>query len=268
MPKSDQFPSAVDPPEGIGRRELLTLSSSWALVTGIGGLGGLASAAYQPLLPEAAIAPLSVGYLERSEQFTSFDVGPLEKVFEAAALDAQVEGALLDVYPAAGLPAGDPSFGWETAEITIFGLYPPLPDGWKRHVRRAALEVEYRIEDPTVGAPLSFLAWTYDREPVENTGSAIRFTAPVDRELGLSLVLHREVLQPRRARRPAAPAATTLRADFTVNLERDRPKLQRGVYLLGMRRRLFDRPLSLPSLDDPRASSYEALVLSIDHVER
>lgn len=268
MPRSDQSPSPVDSPEGIDRRELLALGSSWALATGLGGFGGLASAAAQPLVRPSTTEPLSIGYLERSEQFTSFDVGPLEKVFEAAALDAQVEGALLDVYPAAALPAGDPSFGWETAEITIFGLYPSLPDGWKRRVRRAALEVEYRIEDPTVDAPLSFLAWTYDREPVENSGSAIRFTAPVDRELGLSLVLHREVLQPQRARQAAAPVATSLRADFTVNLEAGRPKLQRGVYLLGMRRRLFDRPLSLPSLDDPRASSYEALVLSIDHVER
>lgn len=246
--------------ETMGRREFLALSSSCAMVP---WLGGLATVAAQPLAPVRATTSLSVGYLEGSDLFSSFDVAPWEKV---DANGEDVESALLDVYPAVELPAGDPSFGWESAEVTVFGLYPPLAENEKQHILRAALEVTYRIEDPTVEAPLSFLAWAYSRNPVANAGCGIRFVAPVDRDRGLSLVLHVEDLRPRYARRPPFPPARSLRADFTVNLESGRPKLRRGVYLLGLRPGMFDRPLSLSAGEAAQAAN-EALVLAIDHAD-
>lgn len=252
----------------MGRREFLALGASWTVVSWLGGSGGLAVAAARQAEGVPVSAPLSVGYVERSDLFSGFDTPPWEKALELEGERAEVETETLEVYPATELPAGDPSFGWESAEITVFGLYPPPAAGRRRGLRRAALEVGYRLEDPTVATPVPFLAWAYEREPVENEGSAIRFVAPVDRELGLSLVLYRESLATRRAQRQSGPAATSLRADFTVNLERGRPKLQRGVYLLGLRRGLFDRPVTLPDPDEVEASRYEALVLSIDHVPR
>ena len=51
---------------------------------------------------------------------------------------------------------------------------------------------------------------------------------------------------------------------FTSGTERQLPKLQTGVYLLGLEAETWTQPRSLPKFDDPAWSDLASMVLVVD----
>lgn len=213
---------------------------------------------------------MSVGYLDGSEQLAWLDFLPWEY---------DREDWRWNVVPAASLPSGDPFLAVDGVRITIHGLYPRVTAEEVEALPHVAhLTVLYDpefLDDP----PLAFHAWGLSRRHGLNVGHRVSFVAPVHREDGLSLAM--EVAEAVRVqavgggerRRAAAgssiPGRRLLRSGaLTVGGEDLRPRLVRGIYLLGLSAGAFDRPVETPPPGARVPDAMRSLVVSIEPVEQ
>ena len=170
--------------------------------------------------------------------------------------------------PAAELP-GDPYLAVVPVRMAVLGLYPEIddvPDATFDMV----LTVHFTTGDP-FAPELPFYAWGWRDDPAPSSGSPTRFTVPVERETGLRLSLdvhqverssirhvtaRRGGVGPRGAAADSAArtvAAASARSSWTqetvlsAGVEAGVPKLQRGVYLLGLEAGMWARPGDLPA---------------------
>ena len=264
-------PDESSPPSlSIRRREVLLAGSALALVPGW-AFAGSAIAETDPA-GERTAAALSVGYLLGSDGFAPprFPVQPAEGDEDAPAQDGGV------VVPAVSLAAGDPRLAGGGALIRLQGLYPTaaaerggkgLPDD---------LRLDVLVRDET-GVVHPFYAWSYRR----GSGAAppIRFRSWLDEEDPLVVrIEHRS----RRAGRPAglagAPARGTaatpapsppekrLRAALTLGTEGGLPRLQAGVYFLGLEPGIWDVERTLPGPGEPEATGLLSVVMTVESV--
>ena len=151
----------------------------------------------------------------------------------------------IEVVPAAGLGIGDQTLAGESVRVRICGLYPGVPGAKAATVDAVTLWVLFPSPDPELPEPLPFLAWSYDRRP-ENVAAPLSFTLPLEidggLELSLSVVSRRDRRPSRtpagpgagRQRRSSAAVARQFATRFTVDWERGLPRLQRGIFLLGL----------------------------------
>lgn len=260
--------STTGRPAGISRRRFVAwgaagLAAQWlALPARAATLAGLGLSADEPI---------SVGYLDGSEQLDWLDFLPWEY---------DREDWRWRIVPASTLPSGDPALAVTGVRVTIHGLYPrPAEDEVGVLPMAAYLTVLYDPELPGE-RPYVHYAWGLSRRPGLSVGHRVSFVAPVHREDGLSLAMEVEEtpqvgLPPtdsgggrrRVASASGVPGRRLLRnAGLTVGAEDLRPRLVRGIYFLGLSSGAFATAVDAPRPGAPASPRLRSLVVSVEPV--
>ncbi len=201
------------------------------------GAAGLAT----PLLTQALAAqeklavavlaqPMSIGYVEGTDLAASFAKGHWRKSVAAAKADAYPGR----VVPARSLLVGDQSLVNRWVRITVHGIYPRVAA--QANLESADLDVLFPSPDPGFDTPAPFFAWSYRKRPAASPSPSVSFLVPVGVDGRLDLQLRVATTGAKLAERAARGSVVSRRsynASFTVDPSAERPKLQRGVYLLG-----------------------------------
>jgi hypothetical protein len=261
----------LDTPRRLRRRDFLAWGSLAALAPFTPWVNRAASAAALTALDDgsaesavqgsspAGVAPsparaLSTGYLEGSQ-----DLENLRKLApDLRILTITRRGNTLQegrsMVPADELPAGDPALVGGPVRMTIHDLYPGVlpsdPATAARWPVAVDLDVLVPLIDGTSNATALYQAWSYRRLPAEDRSARVSFLLWPDWYSDLSVVLR--VLPA-----GAGAAPQTLVAKFALGTEANRPKLLKGVYLLGLREGAWNERLDLP--DDPSQVAPEQL---------
>lgn len=222
----------------IDRRRFLAMTGAGAA---LGAMPGLVEAA----LPVEY--PMSVGYVDGSDRLASL-----------ADLPWRGDGPTPLAVPAPEIPSGEPSFALELLRLRIAGFYPDWPWPAKERPNGVDLDVLFEPFDPAVPSPLPFAAWSYRRKPGRNLSPPIGFNFTMEASDGLGLRLRYEGRDGR-----TYWSTTTFTVDDTDGL----PRLQRGIYLLGLLPGTFDRERKLPAPGDAADYALRAVVLSVEALD-
>ncbi len=261
-----------NPPGGaalrLRRRDLLFWSGAAALLPAL-ARPARAQAAAEAAASEA-IQPMSVGFVDGSDGWRSLRVaaGALNRGIRREA-GRPPEPAR--VVPAASLIAGAQELANERVRVRIHGLYPISNP---TNVRNAYVTVYFPTDDPARRRqPLPFTAWGYHSRPAPDPAAPVRFTAPLGADGALDFLLE-SVPAPNSplTRRPSlfspavAPAGGRFATSFTVDWFAGRPKLQRGVYLLGLAADTWstERELPMPKAGQARPVELLSLMVSFE----
>jgi hypothetical protein len=239
----------------LDRRNFLVLGTAGALNL---CLGDLAAAAEAIVVPEPE--PMSIGFLEDSDLLPR-----LGKRMWRGALTGRVGSAEKSgeprpprILPARDLPLGDQNLAGGTVLLRIHGLFPRLMQQvW---VEAVDLDVLYPSPEPQfIPGPLPFYAWSFRRRPGLNPSPPIAFTAPlgVDGQLDLALTVT--------ARERAGMVKRRYAASFTVDWQEDRPKLHRGIYLLGLAP-VWDSARTLPTVGEKARMDLLSIAMTVEPV--
>jgi hypothetical protein len=211
---------------------------------------GAAMAAVGPGQAVAAAAatqvlPLSIGYLEGSDQLQDLHhLAPDLRVLTVVRRGYTYTAARRAV-PSHEFPQGDPALVGGAVRMTIHDLYPRrLPDGAAAGRWPVAVDLDVLVPllDPPRGSTARYLAWSYRRQPAEDRSARVSFLLWPD--WYSDLVLDLRVV-------PAGAGARPLRMQgrFTLGSDQGRPRLLKGIYLVGLTPGAWDEQLDLP--DDP-----------------
>jgi hypothetical protein len=247
------------------RRQFLVLGAAGALAPWMSGVAQATQAAQAPgqLVPER----LSVGYVNGSDEMDHLKDFP----WTVATKQGKILAGTIEVLPAERLITGDQDLAGGDVTMTVHGLYPSAPAAC-RGVDKVDLDVFFPSPDPASSKPLRFMAWSFRRQPGINVSQRLSFPVPLglDGRLDLSVrTVYRGEGKDIAARVLQNPPAIQrlYKTSFTVDWEAGRPKLQRGVYLLGVRPALWDSPTELPqTVDRFRAGDLCSLVVSIEPI--
>jgi hypothetical protein len=180
---------------------------------------------------------MSVGFVEGSQSWPSLKkvtLANLSRGYRALPGDAASPHA---VVPAVGMIAGDQALASELVRVGVRGLYPVLTSVRVASIR---LTVLFPSPDPARRRPLPFFAWSYESRPAPSPSPPLEFVAPLALDGGLRLRLDvvpaagKALTRRSLADLTQEPLGGSFTADFTVDWYQGRPKLQRGVYLLGL----------------------------------
>jgi hypothetical protein len=240
----------------LNRRELLALGAAAGLAHTLAGPSALFAARTPPV-----VHPMSVGFLEDSEL--------LRAVRASAWQSARLERTVL---PASELPLGDQELAGESVRLTVHGFYPALRNLDTGGIASAMLIVNFPSPDPHREAPIPFFAWGFTLRPGVSKGQRVSFEVPlgvVDGGLDLAL----EVKPTNRGAdrllgvlAGAAPGQGTrvrFETRFTVDAQPGRPKLQKGVYFLGLGPDTWSRTIPLPGQGSRPRPDLLSLVVSV-----
>ncbi len=236
------------------RRDFLALGSAGLLAPLFGDLAWAQAG-------EAAVRPLPVGYIEESETLRNLHRLPRMIRRPLSTAESETAAASPVVVPAASLFQGDTSLPGRPLRIRIDGLYPPQalePKLWKKLPLAMDLEVLFPSPDPAFPQPLRFFAWSFRRRPGWNPSPPVEFRFPLDWQSLPQLVLRV---------RPAIGEPLVLRTKFTVDAESGRPRLRRGIYLLGATPGVWDRPIRLEDLARWAPAEMVSVLVSMDPEE-
>ncbi|HRC84220.1 MAG TPA: hypothetical protein PK413_01270 [Thermoanaerobaculia bacterium] len=233
----------------LSRREVLALGSAAA----VGGLLAEAPAWASEVGPQvqrivqAPAAPLSVGFLEGSEGRPRF-------------LPWKHKGGGR-VVPAAEMPIGDQGLAGETVLMTVHGLYPRLPPNRFRSFQSLDLVVWVESQDPALPGLVPFIAWGGRRKPQRNLGQRLRFPVglPADGGLELTVEVRWESDQP-----GGALVEVPYGTRFTVDWTPGSPRLQQGVYLLGVGEGVWTKASRLPRAGEALRDELCSLAVSFE----
>jgi len=248
------------------RRQFLVLGAAGALAPWMGGVAHAAQTAQAP--GQVSPEPLSVGYVNGSDEMERLKDFP----WTVTTKQGKLLAGGIEVLPATGLIMGDQDLAGGDVMMTVHGLYPSAPAAC-RGVDRVDLDVFFPSPDPASSKPLRFMAWSFRRQPGINVSQRLSFPVPLglDGQLDLSVrSVYRgegKDIAEQVLRNPPA-IQRFYKTSFTVDWQAGRPKLQRGVYLLGVRPALWDSPLELPqTVDRFQAGDLCSLVVSIEPIE-
>jgi hypothetical protein len=209
------------------RRDVLTFGAAGLLVPLFNNLAWA-----EPLAAAAERAPqtvpMSVGYIDGSEEYRSLKRLP-RKIRRPFLLKEEEEAEASPVIvPAESLFQADTSLPGRPLHIHVHGLYPPvaLEAERRREVPLAVdLEAVFPSPDPAFPTPLRFYVWGLRQRYGWDPSPPTTFRFPLEWQ-----VLPQFILRVRRA----DGTHYVMRTRFTVDNEPGRPKLRRGVYLLGL----------------------------------
>jgi hypothetical protein len=242
---------------GLARREFLVLGATGLLLPWLGRIveaGPLAA----PVFPVqvAPARPMSIGYVEGSDTTRSFRYLPWENPNVFSDSTPPEERLGFQVTPARDMPLGNQNMASTVARINVHGLYPADPLATQETLDSIDLEVYFPNPDPAVPTPLSFHAWSFRRRPARNAGQRLTFNIPIgiDGELRMSLVVGRR----------GATLRQRYDTNFTVDWTQGRPKLQRGIYLLGLSSTTWDSQVSLPAPGEKPRLDLRSVVVSVE----
>lgn len=250
---------------GPTRREVITAASAGAITQ----LFGATAWAQQLQARPRQVFPLSVGYLEDSDLMPDLRLEPWWGP----------EAQTLRIIPAAQLLVGDQNLALNTVAMTVHGLYPSVPPARLATFGAVLLTVSFPSFDPLDAKARPFHCWEAKLRPGVSIAAPVRFPVPIGEDGALRLAL--DVVDPprgsaiRSAGTPRAPlaapeASSSLYAEFTVDFDDGRPKLQRGLYFLGLLPRLWRSEWTLPDAAEARESlPYDrtSVVVSFEPVE-
>jgi hypothetical protein len=231
------------------------------------GAAGLAT----PLLTQAVAAqerlaavppavPMSIGYVEGTDLAASFSRGAWRKSVAAAKADSYPGR----VVPARSLPVGDQGFVNRWARLSLHGSYPRVAP--QAGLEAVDLDVLFPSPDPASDRPVPFYAWSYRRRPAPSPSPPVSFVVPVGVDGRLDLALKVTTIGTKlveRAARGAVAVSRTYGASFTVDPSDERPKLQRGLYLLGFTS-VWEGPVDLPQAGEKPNLSLLSLAVSVE----
>jgi hypothetical protein len=246
---------------GIGRREFLVLGATGVLTPWL----ARAAQATAPIRGSAPIVgppqPMSVGYVQGSDALPSLRWLPWDLAAAQAAYAASAGQEIPDlsrsaVVPAADMPLGNQNLASTVVQMTVHGLYPNLTMRKKETFDAIDLDVFFPSPDPAFPKPLPFHAWSLRRLPAMSMGHRLSFNVPLGLygDLNLTLVVGQL----------GAPQRQRFDASFTVDAGSGRPKLQRGIYLLGLAPATWKSDASLPAPGETARLDLRSLVISID----
>jgi hypothetical protein len=252
-------------PGGLRRREFLALGSLAAAVPVLplferaagamtldptGGPSGPGTAAAPRAVQAPAPAlPLSLGYLVESDLLQNLRKLPRDLRVLTITRRGNTFSAERSMVPAHSLPDGDPSLVGGAVRMTVHDLYPStLPDGpaAERWPVAVDLDVLVPLLDPPPGSTARFAAWSYRRLPAEDRSARVSFVLWPDWYSDLGLVMR---VVPAGAGGQPQPQAQLFEARFTLAAAKGRPRLRKGVYLLGLAAGAWEERIDLP--DDP-----------------
>jgi hypothetical protein len=216
--------SEADSPSQLRRRDFLALGSAGLLMPLFGNLAWaepLAAAA-------AAVQPMSVGYIDGSEEYRNLKWLPRKIRRPMLKAEGEETEEAPVIVPAASLFQADTSLPGQPLRIRVHGLYPPLAlDRKRRREVPLAIDLEaiFLSPDPANPTPLRFFVWSLRQKPGWNPSPPVSFRFPVDWQ-----VLPQFVLRVR----GAGGVHKVLRTKFTLDNQAGQPKLRRGVYVLGL----------------------------------
>ena len=260
-------PAVEERRPGIRRRDLLAWGGAAALLP---AFPSMASAQAAPADP-GALRNMSVGFVEGSDAWPTLrkvNIASLSRGHRGA---PGAEAAAHTVVPAVDMIAGDQTLASELVRVGVRGLYPV---GISDRIDSVRLTVLFPSPDPARRRPLPFYAWSYESRPAPSPSPPLEFVAPLGIDGGFRLRL--DVLPAAAqglSRRSVAdltrePLGGSFATDFTVDWFAGRPKLQRGVYLLGLAAGTWASEQSLPVQRQGRQRPLHllSLVLTIDPV--
>jgi hypothetical protein len=144
----------------------------------------------------------------------------------------------------------------------VHGLYPvPNP----LTVSSAYLTVFFPTDDPARHpGPLPFTAWGYKSRPAPDVPAPVKFLAPLGAtgELEIQLEVHPGSRSRRELTDGPLPSGL-FSTSFTVDWFEGRPRLQRGLYLLGLTPGTWQSQRTLPMSQTGRARPLELLSLMV-----
>jgi len=196
--------------------------------------------------PATPAEPLSVGYLEGSELLEN-----LRKLQpDLQVLTVRRRGNTFTtgrhILPSHSYPAGDPSLVGGQVRMTVHDLYPrTLPDGPAAEQWPLAIDLDVMVPllDPPAGSTALFEAWSYRRlparVPAEDRSARVSFVLWPDwySDLGLRM----RVVPPGAGSKPRL-----LQTRFTLGNDQGRPRLLKGIYLLGLEPNTWEEDAELP----------------------
>jgi hypothetical protein len=259
------------------RRDFVTLASLCLVGTALAPLAApIAGQNPSPRLrglrrpdPSEADAELSVGLVRDSDTYSTFEVLPWET---GLSWDDPQFGEWWpeapQVIPASEVAIGDQGLVHTHVELLVHGLYPDTEAWWRQGIEKVELQVLYRSFDPLVEGPFPYLAWSYEGRPVPMPAQRVRFPVPIDETGSLELLLRVRRVVAGPGGDPTIDAvgveARRHAGAFTVDWQTGRPKLQRGVYLLGLRGDTWTQPASLPEPGRRARRDLTSLVVSVE----
>lgn len=240
------------------RRQFLTLGSAGLLAP---FFKDLAWAEALATAGDGAVRPLSVAYIEGSETFRDLRRLP-RKVRRPGLFEESAAEAPPVLVPAVSLFQGDTSLPGRPLRIRIDGLYPPLalePKHWRELPLAADLDVLFPSPDPALTTSLRFQAWSFRRRPGWNPSPPVSFRFPLDWQALPQFVL--------RVRYGPEVPLIVMRTKFTVDNEAGRPRLRRGIYLLGFMPSAWDREVKLTEFARRAPAELFSVLISMDPEE-
>ena len=255
------------PPLRLRRRELLAWGGAAALLP---AFSRAAHAQGAPAVSAAVPRPMSIGFVEGSDgwrRLKGITAGALNRGIRR---EAERPPEPAKVIPAESLISGQQEAANELVRVRVHGLYPiPNPT----HVRNTYLTVFFPSPEHGRNVMLPFYAWGYRNRPAPDPAPPIRFVAPLGADGALDFLL--EVTPAPNnplPRRPSlvspspGPVGGRFTASFTVDWFAGRPKLQRGVYLLGLAPDTWstERTLPMPKSGQARPVELVSLMVSFE----
>jgi hypothetical protein len=250
-------PSFQGASRGLARREFLVLGATGVLTPWVTRLANAAALPVSAGLPQvvAPPAPMSIGFMQGSGELRSLRRLPWETL-SAQQLAGEAEAPRFEVTSAKDLPLGDQKLANEVVKVTVHGLYPSARPLKRESLDAIDFEVFFPSPDPAFPKPLPFHAWSYRRLPAPNVGHRLSFNVPLGLDGGLAISLVVGTL--------GAPQRERYDASFTVDWRDGRPKLQRGIYLLGLGPNVWNSGETLPGPGEKARLDLRSLVISID----
>jgi hypothetical protein len=247
--------SESDPPSLLRRRDFLALGSAGLLAPLFGNLAWA-----EPLAAAVATAvqPMSVGYIDGSEEYRNLKWLPRKIRRPMLEEEGEEPEASPVIVPAASLFQADTSLPGRPLRIHVHGLYPPvaLDRRRRREVPQAVdLEAIFPSPDPAFPAPLRFFAWSLRQKPGWDPSPPVTFRFPVDWQ-----VLPQFVLRVR----GVDGVTQVLRTRFTLDNEAGRPRLRRGVYVLGLGSGAWDQGVKLTDFARIAPAEMFSVMVSMD----
>jgi hypothetical protein len=248
---------------GLTRRQVVAGGAAVATAAAFGSMG--APAATAALETQE---PLSVGYLVGSEQ-----VPDLRRLYVTALRNERRKGTeAIHIVPASDLP-GDPRLQGLSVRMAIMGLYPGK--NLDKAALPAGIDVDVLSADPfsEKREPLRHYAWTFRAKPW-NESPPVRFTSYAEPDRGFGF----DVLQRDQPTKGAVAALRVLgggsgrvptpavrrRGWFAFGRESAQPRLQRGIYLLGLAPGVWDDEVILPLSSRGNAAERLSIVVLVD----
>ena len=139
----------------------------------------------------------------------------------------------------------------QAAALSVHGFTPGISADACCTYDTVLVDAHIPSPDPYAkDATIPFYAWTFRRTPLAMASGRSRFVIAKSRGLRVGFSVDSG----------NGPASVV----FTSGSERQLPKLQRGVYLLGLEAGAWQQPHALPKIDDPAWSGLASMVVVVD----